>query len=261
MLYMRLHLNKFLLQNYNPQECINTNINGASNVIFAALDQNVKKVIALSTDKASSPINLYGATKLASDKLFVSANTLGGKKDSPRFSVVRYGNVLNSRGSVIPLFKSILESKQYLLPITDFKMTRFFISLTDGVKFVLDSFHRMFGGEIFIPKLPSCYIKDLAMALDPKVKLKIIGLRPGEKLHESLCSSSESHLTIEFKDHYVIEPSIWEPNTNVKTYFINAIKEKGKRVKNDFEYNSFNNKNKLDIEGIKKILKRIENIY
>ena len=164
---------------YNPQECINTNINGASNVILAALEQNVKKVVALSTDKASSPINLYGATKLASDKLFVSANMLGGKKNSCRFSVVRYGNVLNSRGSVIPLFsifslhmhlnalplfKSLLLSKKPLT-ITDLNMTRFFISLDDGIKFVLESFLRMKGGEIFIPKLPSCYIKDLAKAL------------------------------------------------------------------------------------------------
>ena len=189
---------------YNPQECINTNINGANNVIFASLEQGVKKVIALSTDKASSPINLYGATKLASDKLFVSANTLGGKKDSPRFSVVRYGNVINSRGSVIPFFKKILKTNKTFLPITDLNMTRFFISLEDGIKFVLESFQRMQGGEIFIPKLPSCYIKNIAKVLNPKVKLKVIGVRPGEKLHESLCSKAESHLTIEFKNHYLV---------------------------------------------------------
>ena len=241
---------------YNPQECINTNINGANNVIFASLEQGVKKVIALSTDKASSPINLYGATKLASDKLFVSANTLGGKKYSTRFSVVRYGNVLNSRGSVIPFFKKLLKMNKSSLPITDLNMTRFFISLQDGIKFVLESFHRMHGGEIFIPKLPSCYIKDIALALKPNIKLKIIGIRPGEKLHESLCSKAESHLTIEFKKHYVVEPTIWEPSINVKTYMVDKKKERGKRVKKDFEYNSFNNKDTLNIIGIKKILKK-----
>ncbi len=241
---------------YNPQECINTNINGANNVIFASLEQGVKKVIALSTDKASSPINLYGATKLASDKLFVSANTLGGKKDSPRFSVVRYGNVLNSRGSVIPFFKKILKTNKTFLPITDLNMTRFFISLEDGIKFVLESFQRMQGGEIFIPKLPSCYIKNIAKVLDPKVKLKVIGVRPGEKLHESLCSKAESHLTIEFKNHYVVEPTIWEPSINVRTYMVDKKREKGKRVKKDFEYNSFNNKDILDLKGIKQILQK-----
>ncbi len=241
---------------YNPQECINTNINGASNVIFASLEQGVKKVIALSTDKASSPINLYGATKLASDKLFVSANMLGGKKYSTRFSVVRYGNVLNSRGSVIPFFKKLIKIKKTSLPITDPKMTRFFISLHDGIKFVLNSFERMQGGEIFIPKLPSCYIKDIAKALSPKTKLKIIGIRPGEKLHESLCSTEESHLTIEFRNHYVIEPTIWEPNVNVKTYMIDQKKERGRRVKKNFEYNSHNNKDILNILAIKKILKK-----
>jgi len=242
---------------YNPQECINTNINGASNVILAALEQNVKKVVALSTDKASSPINLYGATKLASDKLFVSANMLGGKKNSCRFSVVRYGNVLNSRGSVIPLFKSLLLSKKPLT-ITDLNMTRFFISLDDGIKFVLESFLRMKGGEIFIPKLPSCYIKDLAKALDPKVKFKVIGIRPGEKLHESLCSAEESHLILEFKDHYVVEPTIWEKNIHVQTFMINKRKEKGTKVKKGFEYNSLNNPDMINIKSIQKILKKVE---
>ncbi len=241
---------------YNPQECINTNIGGANNVIFASLEQNVKKVIALSTDKASSPINLYGATKLASDKLFVSANNFGGKKNSSRFSVVRYGNVLNSRGSVIPYFKQLLEMNKTSLPITDLNMTRFFISLEGGIKFVLESFERMQGGEIFIPKLPSCYIKDIAKTLNPKIKLKVIGIRPGEKLHESLCSTEESHLTIEFRNHYVIEPTIWEPSVNAKTYMIDKKKERGKRVKKNFKYNSFNNKDILNIHTIKKILKK-----
>ena len=243
---------------YNPQECINTNINGANNVIFAALEQDVKKVIALSTDKACSPINLYGATKLASDKLFVSANILGGKKESTQFSVVRYGNVLNSRGSVIPLFKKILKSKKNSLPITHKNMTRFFISIKDGIKFVLESFSRMQGGEIFIPKLSSCYIKDIVKALNPNASCHIVGVRPGEKLHEALCIEEESHLTIEFKKHFVIEPTIWEPSVNLRTYMIDKKKEKGKRVAQNFEYNSLKNKDMLDVNGIKKVLKKLD---
>ena len=191
---------------YNPQECINTNINGANNVIFAALEEGVKKVIALSTDKACNPINLYGATKLASDKLFVSANNLGGRKETI-FSLVRYGNVLNSRGSVIPFFKKLISENKKSLPLTNEKMTRFFIKVEDGVKFVINSFLRMRGGEIFVPKLPTIYIKDIIKALNKNYK--IVGIRPGEKLHEVLCSREESHLTLEFKDHYIIHPSYW----------------------------------------------------
>ena len=243
---------------YNPQECIKTNINGANNVIFAALEQGVKKVIALSTDKACSPINLYGVTKLASDKLFVSANTLGGKKEDTKFSVVRYGNVINSRGSVIPFFKKLYNEKKNSLPITDKNMTRFFIDLNSGIEFVLKSFKRMYGGEIFVPKLPSLYIKDIVKALDKNLKYHIIGTRPGEKLHETLCTKDESHLTIEFKDHYVIEPAIWEENINVKSYLKNNLGEKGKRVHEEFEYNSLINKDKLNFKKIKIILNKFK---
>tara|TARA_B100001250_G_C19806316_1_gene793471 strand:- start:378 stop:1403 length:1026 start_codon:yes stop_codon:yes gene_type:complete len=245
---------------YNPQECIKTNINGAENVIFAALESGVRKVIALSTDKACNPINLYGATKLASDKLFVSANSLSSKNGT-RFSVVRYGNVIDSRGSVIPLFKKLIAQNKKSLPITDENMTRFFISLKDGVKFVLDSFSRMHGGEIFVPKLPSVYIKDIVKALDPKIKYHIIGIRPGEKLHEVLCTKEESRLTIEFDKHYVIQPTIWKENSdlnaNLNIFMTDKIKSKGKRVKKDFEYNSLINKNFLNIAQTKKILGKI----
>ncbi|MDB9760440.1 UDP-N-acetylglucosamine 4,6-dehydratase (inverting) [Pelagibacteraceae bacterium] len=242
---------------YNPQECIKTNIDGASNVIFAALEQGVKKVIALSTDKACGPVNLYGATKLASDKLFVSANMLGGRKKDTRFSVVRYGNVINSRGSVIPLFKKLHKEKKKTLPITDEKMTRFFIDIESGIRFVLKSFQRMHGGEIFVPKLPSIFIKDIVKAIDSNLKYHTVGVRPGEKLHETLCTKDESRLTIEFKDHYVIEPSIWTENVNVKTYLKNNILEKGKKVAEDFEYNSLINKDRLGIKEIKRLLQKI----
>lgn len=237
---------------YNPQECINTNVNGANNVIFAALEQGVKKVVALSTDKASNPVNLYGATKLASDKLFVSANNLGGKRDTT-FSLVRYGNVLNSRGSVIPFFKKLVSQNKESLPLTHEKMTRFFIKVEDGVKFVVDSFHRMKGGEIFVPKLPTIYIKDLIRSLGKNPK--IVGVRPGEKLHEALCSREESHLTLEFKSHYVIKPSVWGENN--KNYNKDNKGEKGKSVKDQFEYTSLSNPNVLTVPKIKALLKEI----
>ena len=242
-------LKQIVAAEYNPQEVIRTNIQGAENVIFAALEQNVKKIIALSTDKAVNPVNLYGATKLVSDKLFINANNLVGKKSS-RFSVVRYGNVINSRGSVVPFFKKIISEKNFF-PITDLKMTRFFITLEEGVKFVIKSFERMNGGEVFIPKISSIKIIDIAKAIDPKIKIKIIGIRPGEKLHEILCPKDESHLTIEFNDHFAIKPSI---GIEVKSnYKINNIKEKGKDVENNFEYMSLNN-NFLSIKEIKKII-------
>jgi len=235
---------------YNPQEVIKTNINGAENVIFAALEQNVKKIIALSTDKAVNPINLYGATKLASDKLFMAANNLSGNKNC-RFSVVRYGNVINSRGSVIPLFKKLYNEQAKAIPITQKEMTRFFIKLDEGVNFVIKSFYRMHGGEIFIPKLYSIKIIDIVKAIDPKIKIKIIGIRPGEKLHETLCHKDEAHLTLEFKDHYIIRPTI---GLEVKkNYLINNLKEKGKKVGKNFEYNSLHNKT-LNISQIKKII-------
>ena len=237
---------------YNPQEFINTNVNGANNVIFAALEQGVKKVVALSTDKACNPVNLYGATKLASDKLFVSANNLGGRRDTA-FSLVRYGNVLNSRGSVIPHFKKLVSENKKTLPLTNEKMSRFFIKVEDGVQFVVDAFYRMQGGEIFVPKLPTIYIKDLIKALDKKHE--ITGVRPGEKLHEVLCSREESHLTLEFKNHYVIKPSVWEENT--KNYKKDKKGETGKNVKESFEYSSLSNSNVLTVPKIKALLKEI----
>ena len=184
---------------YNPMECIKTNIDGAQNVIEAALENSVKRVIALSTDKAANPVNLYGATKLASDKLFVAANNLVGKNDI-KFSVVRYGNVVGSRGSVVPFFKKLICEGVKELPITDERMTRFFITLEDGVNFVLKNFERMQGGEIFVPKIPSMKIVDMAKALAPNLSHKIIGIRAGEKLHEIMCPADDSHLTFENKE-------------------------------------------------------------
>ncbi|PIF03815.1 MAG: UDP-N-acetylglucosamine 4,6-dehydratase (inverting) [Arcobacter sp.] len=223
---------------YNPMECIKTNIIGAQNVIDAAIENKVSKVIALSTDKAANPVNLYGATKLASDKLFVAANNLVGDQ-GVIFSVVRYGNVIGSRGSVVPFFKRLINEGVKELPITDEKMTRFFITLDDGVNFVLKNFERMKGGEIFIPKLPSMKITDLAKALAPNLPHKIIGIRPGEKLHEIMCPADDSHLTLEFGDHYVIIPTI--KFTAVEDYTINLLGEKGDFVEQGFEYNSGNN--------------------
>lgn len=224
---------------YNPMECIKTNIHGAENVIQAALYNHVKKVIALSTDKAANPINLYGATKLASDKLFVAANNLAGKRHT-RFSVVRYGNVVGSRGSVVPYFQKLIDEGASYLPITDERMTRFWITLKQGVEFVLKNFSRMQGGEIFVPKIPSMNIIDLAKSMAPHLPIKIIGIRPGEKLHEVMCPHDDSHLTLEFDDHYVIQPSIqfaYECD-----YSCNLINEKGKSVEKGFEYNSGTNK-------------------
>ena len=174
------------------------------NLIEACIDCNVKKVIALSTDKAANPINLYGATKLASDKIFVAANNTVGKNNT-RFSVVRYGNVANSRGSVIPFFRKLLSEDTNFFPITDKEMTRFWITLNEGVDFIFNSFDRMYGGEIFVPKIPSFKVTDLAKSLDANKKIKIIGIRPGEKLHEVMCPKDDSHLVLEFKNHYVIK--------------------------------------------------------
>lgn len=223
---------------YNPMECIKTNIMGAQNVIDAALANGVKKVIALSTDKAANPVNLYGATKLASDKLFVAANNLTGGKDI-QFSVVRYGNVIGSRGSVVPFFKKLIQEGTQELPITDPKMTRFLITLEQGVEFVLKNFARMQGGETFIPKIPSMKITDLAHALAPHLPHKIIGIRPGEKLHEIMCPADDSHLTLEFEDHYVIKPTIIF--SGARDFCINNLGEKGVSVAQGFEYNSGTN--------------------
>jgi len=223
---------------YNPMECIKTNVMGAQNVIDASIACGVTKVIALSTDKAANPINLYGASKLASDKLFVAANNLTGEQNIS-FSVVRYGNVLGSRGSVVPFFKKLLLEGAKEIPITDENMTRFWITLEEGVDFVLTNFGRMQGGEVFIPKIPSMKVIDMAHTLAPNLPIKIIGIRPGEKLHELMCPKDDSHLTIEFADHFVIQPSITfsEPHD----YTCNALQEKGIKVPAGFEYSSNNN--------------------
>ena len=232
---------------YNPMECIKTNIHGAENVIKACINNNVEKVIALSTDKAANPINLYGATKLASDKLFVAANNMASGRKS-RFSVVRYGNVVGSRGSVAPFFKKILNQGELSLPITHPEMTRFWITLRQGVDFVLENFERMHGGEIFVPKIPSIKIVDLAKALSPDANHDIVGIRPGEKLHEVMCPADDSHLTIEFKKHYVIKPSIRFLEEN--DFLTDNKNEVGSPVSQGFEYNSGTNPQFLSIKEI-----------
>ncbi len=232
---------------YNPMECIKTNIHGAENVIAAALACEVDKVIALSTDKAASPINLYGATKLVSDKLFVAANNLAGGHRS-RFSVVRYGNVVGSRGSVVPFFRRQIAAGCDHLPITDARMTRFWITLQQGVDFVVRNFERMHGGEIFVPKIPSVRVVDLASALAPGMPQRVVGIRPGEKLHEVMCPGDDSHLTLEFADHYVIKPSI--QFSGVADFSVNRLGEQGRPVEESFEYQSGRNPHFLTIEEI-----------
>jgi len=230
---------------YNPMECIKTNIYGAENVIKASIKNNVRTIIALSTDKAVNPINLYGATKLASDKLFISANNMVGMRET-RFSVVRYGNVVGSRGSVVPFFQKLIKNGEASLPITHKDMTRFMISLHSGVEFVLKNFERMQGGEIFVPKIPSMYITELAKAMAPDIPQKIIGIRPGEKLHEVMCPQDESHLTLEFDDHYVIRPSI--EFTFAEDFTNNRLGEIGVPVGQNYEYNSGGNTEWLSSE-------------
>lgn len=234
---------------YNPMECIKTNIHGAENVIKAALENNVEKVTALSTDKAANPINLYGATKLCSDKLFVAANNMTGGART-RFSVVRYGNVVGSRGSVVPFFKQLLANGAKHLPVTHPEMTRFWITLQQGVDFVLRNFTRMHGGEIFIPKIPSMRIMDLVESLAPGMPTEIIGIRPGEKLHEIMCPADDSHLTLEFHDHFVIRPTIRFHDGDLD-YTVNAIGERGEPVPQGFEYNSGNNTHFLSVEDLR----------
>jgi len=234
---------------YNPMECIKTNIMGAQNVIDAAISACVSKVIALSTDKAANPINLYGATKLASDKLFTAANNIGGKSDIA-FSVVRYGNVFGSRGSVVPFYIDLLEKNNDTLPITDERMTRFWITLEEAVNFVISSLSIMKGGEIFVPKIPSVKITDLVQALAPDIKTEIVGIRPGEKLHEVMCPRDEYQKIHEFDTFFVIEPSITF-NKGENNYLDYGDSLKAKKVADDFEYNSFNNEWYLSIEEIK----------
>lgn len=235
---------------YNPMECIKTNVYGAQNVINAAIANKAQKVIALSTDKAANPINLYGATKLASDKLFVAANNIAGGHKT-RFSVVRYGNVVGSRGSVVPFFKNQIAQGVSELPVTDKQMTRFWIRLDQGIDFVLKAFERMQGGEIFVPKIPSMKIMDLVESLAPDMPVNVIGIRPGEKIHEVMCPADESHLILEFPDHYLIRPTI----TFIQPvdYTINPLKEKGIPVKQGFEYNSGNNPNFLTVEQLRRM--------
>ena len=236
---------------YNPTECIKTNVHGAENVIHAAVKNDVERVIALSTDKAANPINLYGATKLVSDKLFVAANNMAGGHKT-QFAVVRYGNVVGSRGSVVPFFRKLIADDAEHLPITDERMTRFWITLKQGVNFVLKNFNRMYGGEIFVPKIPSVRITDLARAMAPNIPQNVIGIRPGEKLHEIMCPADDSHLTLEFDDHYVIRPTIIFTSRN-NNFVENRLGERGKPVEQGFEYNSGTNPQFLSVSEIVKL--------
>lgn len=238
---------------YNPMECIKTNVHGAENVIQAALEAEVEKVIALSTDKAAQPINLYGATKLASDKLFIAANNMAGGHRTA-FGVVRYGNVVGSRGSIVPLFNKLIAEGADHLPITDPRMTRFWITLQQGVDFVVRSFERMSGGEIFVPMIPSVRIPDLAAAMAPNLPTHVIGIRPGEKLHEVMCPTDDSHLTLRFRDHFVIKPTIKFFRREVD-YLTNQIGEHGEAVSDGFEYNSGRNEHFLDVAEIREFNK------
>ena len=230
---------------YNPEEAVKTNILGAMNVINCAIDAGIKKVIALSTDKACNPINIYGATKLCSDKLFVTGNSYSGDIGA-RFSVVRYGNVVGSRGSVIPFFKK--EREKGVLPVTDEKMTRFWITLEQGVRFVIKNFERMRGGEIFVPKIPSMKVIDLAKAIAPECEIQIIGIRPGEKLHEIMISIDDGRNTVELDDCYLIQPAfLWWDKKNNKI---------GKRVFDGFHYSSDTNQLWITEKELKEMIKQ-----
>ncbi|EKP0317669.1 UDP-N-acetylglucosamine 4,6-dehydratase (inverting) [Aeromonas sp. 82P] len=240
---------------YNPMECIKTNVGGAENVIKAALNNGVQKVIALSTDKAANPINLYGATKLCSDKLFVAANNMAGKNPTI-FSVVRYGNVVGSRGSVVPFFDNLIKSGASTLPITHPEMTRFWLTLQQGVDFVLSNFQRMRGGELFVPKIPSVKITDLAAAMAPTLKQEIIGIRAGEKLHEVMCPADDSFHTYEFNDYYVIAPSISFTSRN-NDFSVNSLGETATLVAPGFEYNSLNNQHFLSIAELQSMNQQV----
>jgi UDP-N-acetylglucosamine 4,6-dehydratase len=234
---------------YNPFECIRTNVHGAENVVLAAIRTKVKKIVALSTDKAANPINLYGASKLASDKIFIAANHLSGH-GGPRFSVVRYGNVVGSRGSVVPYFNRLIAQGAKELPITDERMTRFWITLEQGVSFVLSSLESMRGGEIFVPKIPSMRITDLAQTVAPDLPHVVVGIRPGEKLHEVMITTDDARNTVELSDRYVIEPALpfWETARD---------RHPGaKPVAPDFSYASDNNTEWLSSSGLAEILKQ-----
>ncbi|MBN7818855.1 UDP-N-acetylglucosamine 4,6-dehydratase (inverting) [Bowmanella sp. Y26] len=236
---------------YNPMECIKTNIMGGQNVLEAAIESDVKKVIALSTDKAANPVNLYGATKLASDKLFVAANNISGAKGT-RFAVVRYGNVVGSRGSVVPFFQKLVNQGESKLPVTHEQMTRFWITLDQGVEFVINSFQRMQGGEIFVPKIPSVHILDLVEAVSGRREYEVVGIRPGEKIHEMMVPEETAHHSVEFDDHFVIRPPItfFEKNIN---YHKNKLGEEGRDVADGFEYHSGKNPHFLTVEELRQL--------
>ncbi|HEX3753561.1 MAG TPA: UDP-N-acetylglucosamine 4,6-dehydratase (inverting) [Rhizomicrobium sp.] len=233
---------------YNPFECIRTNVFGAENVVTAALRRGVRRVVALSTDKAANPVNLYGASKLASDKIFVAANNLSGE-GGPLFSVVRYGNVFGSRGSVVPFFKKLAAEGAESLPITDARMTRFWITLTQGVNFVLSSMEMMRGGEIYVPKIPSTTIPDVARLISPHLKQHVVGIRPGEKLHETMIPADDAHCTVELEDRYVILASFAQSARE-------AYLHRGARpVPEGFSYSSDTNPEALDARGLQLLLK------
>lgn len=234
------------LAEYNPQECISTNIGGAENLIGACIDAGVKRLVALSTDKAAAPVNLYGATKLCSDKLFAAANSLAGENGT-RFCAVRYGNVLGSNGSVVPFFQK--QRAKGLLPITSPDMTRFIITLEHGVDFVLKSFERMSGGEIFVPKIPSITIMDIAKAVAPECKTKVIGIRPGEKMHECMIPADEARMSLEFDDYYIVQPSHRTWTTEQPAYT-----QVGKQCADNFCYSSDNNTHWLSIPEFQQMI-------
>ncbi|MCI7062184.1 MAG: UDP-N-acetylglucosamine 4,6-dehydratase (inverting) [Lachnospiraceae bacterium] len=235
---------------YNPMEAVKTNINGAMNIVDAALDCGVKRVVALSTDKAVNPINLYGGTKLVSDKLFIAANAYAGMKDVC-FSIVRYGNVAGSRGSVIPFFRNLVDQGETALPITDYRMSRFWISLNEGVQLVIKALSEAKGGETFISKIPSFKITDLAQAILPGCEMPEVGIREGEKLHEVMVTKEDSMLTYEYDKHFIVYPHFdwWNPS---------KIQEGGKRVEQGFEYSSGNNTEWLNVEQIRELLESVE---
>lgn len=235
---------------YNPNEAIKTNINGAMNIIDAALDNGVKKVVALSTDKAVNPVNLYGGTKLVSDKLFIAANAYAGLNDI-NFSIVRYGNVAGSRGSIIPFFNKIIKNGGKELPITDYRMTRFWISLEEGVKLVIKALEEANGGETFISKIPSFKITDLAKAMLPDCEMPEVGIRPGEKLHEIMVTTEDSYTTYEYDKHFIVYPQMVFTDKQ-------KIEPTGKKVAEGFSYSSDNNTEWLSVEEIKELLKTVD---
>ena len=235
---------------YNPMEAVKTNINGAMNIVDAALDCGVKKVVALSTDKAVNPVNLYGGTKLVSDKLFIAANAYTGNKDI-NFSIVRYGNVAGSRGAIIPLFHNIIKNGGRELPITDYRMTRFWISLTEGVALVIKALEEASGGETFISKIPSFKVTDLAEAMLPGCKMPQVGIRPGEKLHEIMVTVEDSATTYEYDKHFIVYPQVvWNDKQKVNA--------NGRKVEEGFSYSSGNNNEWLSVEDIRELLEKVE---